>query len=447
MRINYKIKDKLSDTSAKWLLSTISSYGFRGVSFLFTFISTPLLFKNLGGTDFGLITVFSTVLSTLSFADFGLGYYFSLVWPELKLNKNEVSIEFCSTLFFLILVSLLLILLVIVINVLPLENTILSGGSLNKLFQYKATFSLVVLITAISLPSSIMQRIEFAEQNGMLISIVNSIALILGLILIYAGIKLKFSMDFFIFTLYGITPLFWFAYLLKFLISNKVGFEKFKKNISINFLKKSFLSGISYFSIQVFNILLNSVGVFIVSNSCGIATLAILNILTKLVQVLLIPFEGLSGNFLPAMNVSLASKNISWVKRSYRMLIQFASIYTSLIVLIILFKTKAILNFWIGSKISDFELSLLFAISLFFLFRILETIVSNVMTGKILLKYSRWLYPLSVVITLFVMSGLVNKYSLTGYFTAFGLSMIFFYIIPSFIIIQKRLFQSDEWAK
>ncbi len=430
--------DNESKIGKKWAISTLSSYGFRVFSLVFTLLSTKLLLKNIGISEFGILSIFTTIISTLSFADLGLGYYFSLVWPEIRQLKKVNSVEFVTTLFFLSCVSFILILIVLLFWLLPTNYFL--GGDLN-LFKYKEALSVVILITALSLPSTLMQRIYFAEQNGFFISIVNSTALIISMLLLLIGIKLKSSISFFVFAIYGMAPIIWFFLLIKYLVKNELDIYNLKSFISKVFLKKSFLAGISYFIVQVSNILLNSVGIYYVTTFCGVYMLTTVNILIKLTQVLLIPFEGISSNFLPAMNVSLASKNIEWVKKKYTMLLKGAFFYGIIFFGLILFFGNNLLKIWLNDSFFEIDDYLLLAVAIFFVFRVFESVISNVMSSKILLFYLRWLYPVAAILTLTLMYFGVNKYSLIGYFIVFALCMSIFYLIPAVRLINKRLFK------
>lgn len=426
----------LSTVNKRWFISTISSYGFKLVSLLFTIFSTKLLLNNLGVSEFGILAVFTTIISTLSFADFGLGYYFSLVWPELREENKGNSKEFATTFFFLSIVSLILIGLVVFMWLTPLEFFFANN---NILIKYKVTVSIVLLITAISLPTTLIQRIYFAEQNGLVISIVNIFSMIISFFLLHLGIKFNLSINFYVIVLYGVTPCFWLFLMVFFLVKNKVKIFKIRSLVSYEFLVKSFKAGLSYFIVQLANICLNSTGVLMISSYCGVEVLAKVNILNKLAQVLVIPFEGISSNFLPAMNVSLAKNNIEWVKKSYFLLLKAAVLYSFCFFFIIVFAGNSIINIWLKNKFTEVNFYILVSLALFFTYRVFESVVSSVMSAKLLLSYLRWLYPIAVFFTLCFIYFIIRKFSIIGYFSVFAISMFVFYLFPSIAIINKKI--------
>jgi O-antigen/teichoic acid export membrane protein len=174
------------------------SISIRAFSMVLSFISVPMTLNYLGDERYGIWLTITSLISVLTFADFGLGV--SLINSISKAYakdsiidaKKEISNVFYILLFIcfvgLILYSLLYE------KIFFFKSSSISSFAI--LLETKQTVAVFVLITLMNLPLGIIQRIFEGYQNGFIFQIFLFFGTLFGFIVLFIFIKLEYSLPY-----------------------------------------------------------------------------------------------------------------------------------------------------------------------------------------------------------------------------------------------------------
>jgi O-antigen/teichoic acid export membrane protein len=167
--------------------SAISSLGSRGISVMITMVSIPLTYNYLNSERFGVMMTIVSLVTSVSFSDFGVGFSLQNRWSLFQNNLFEQKKAVSTIFFFQLFISInLLIFALVIYRNFDISTFFKVDRSNSNLIREINISTLVFFIfTALSLPFSIVQKIQLGRQKGYLINIWNICSNISSLLLLF----------------------------------------------------------------------------------------------------------------------------------------------------------------------------------------------------------------------------------------------------------------------
>lgn len=433
--LNFDVRNK------KLILTSVSSLGTKFITVIVSLISLPLTYNYLDSERFGVMVTIVSLLGTLNFLDFGLGFGLQNRWPEYDKDDNGTTGKkaISSVFFFLVFIGIaLLIFAFITYHFIDLSKIFYLKNPKNTLIEETRNATTVFfLITAITFPFTIVQKVQIGSQEGYITNSWIGIANICSLIFLILFTYLKLSIGFIVFALYGITNGFviinfivFFFYQNKEYIPNWNFFE-------LSYIKKSLYDGLVYLVQQFSSTLLLLSNNILLAKYCGAEVVGDYNIGFKLMTLFLIPMEATSPYLLPAYNDALEKNELSWIQKTLKMYLWMSFIYALLIFLGIFLGGGFIIKIWMNrSGLLNYYDLLSFGVlasSTVFIFY-----SSYIMLSKRFIFISLKIYPIAVIVSICLKWVLVNKFQMQGINYAQTIGLTLFFLIPSLYILYKN---------
>jgi len=422
------------------LHSSISSFGARGVSILISLLCVPLTFNYLNPERFGVMMTIVSLITVINFVDFGIAFGLQNQWAELSLDKTGMKIKkaISSVFFYLLFVSLLLLSIGILLYQFVDLSSIFRVDSKNVSFIKEVNVSAFVffIFTSISIPFSIVQRIQMGKQEGYLTNIWNIIANILTLLLLIIFIKLKLGIPYIIIALHGVNNIIIISnFIYEFCFKHKDLFPHLKL-FDFKILKMLVGDGLVYLINQVGTMILTLTNNIFLANYYGAATVGLFNIGIKFLSLFQLPLEATAPYFLPAFNDAIAKKEMLWVKRTLKRYLQFISIYSLLIFLVIYFFGDTLLTLWL-SKAHLLSQHLLLAFAFFGVCSLFVSFIMYTMLSSKFIFFLLKVYPISVLIVTLIKWKLVRNYSIEGILYTQAIVLVLLLVVPCLVKLKK----------
>lgn len=427
----------------KLLVSGGAAIGSKFITVLIGFISFPLAYSYLDSERFGLLTYLVSVLSTISFLDFGLGFGLQNRWAEVEKGKKEVEIRMAvsTVFFFLLIVSFLICLLTIysyqLINVAKIFS--IDPLKIELVSEAKKASTVYILSACVSFPFSIIQKIQIGKQEGYKTNIWQTLGNLFSLVLLLTFCHLKLDLPYIIFALYGFNNLFVILnFIYEFLVIKEIPMPEIKY-FSIKFLMNIMGDGFVYITQQISSTLLLASNSFLLAKYYGFSVVGNFNIGFKLISFLLIPIEAIAPYFLPALNNALALGDMTWAVKSIKRFIKGIIIIGVFSAFVTYYAGYKFIELWMGSSniLSDWEY-FSFAI-LVFTFALIY-FASYTMLSPKFIKKSMIGYPIAVIFTIYLKSTFVEHYGIAGinFAHSFGMTSVYF-VLAIYLLNSNKL--------
>ncbi len=342
-------EDKLTK---KVINNIIISFGVKGSSLILSFIIIPLTIEYINKVQYGIWITISSIVTWLSFFDFGFGNGLRNKLTKSKtLKENENSRKYVSTTYATLTVISILF-LIISILIVPIIDW---RALLNIPSQIKDNITVIILITifsfSIQFVAQLINTVLTALHESAKVSIINLIGQLLVIIIIIYLIKnVKSNLTILIGVL-TITPI------IVLLMANIFLFKrKFKhispsfKYIDIRYIKDIFSQGSSFFLIQIGVIILFQTDNFIINKILGPNYVTEFNITYKLFSLVTFIFIILVTPYWSAITESYTKNDFNWIRKSIKRM-RYIWLMLSTLVIILIFSHKYIFKIWLGDTI------------------------------------------------------------------------------------------------
>jgi O-antigen/teichoic acid export membrane protein len=433
--------DRGSFRNRRILYTAISSLGARSVTILVSLLSVPLTYNYLNAERFGAMMTIVSLVGTVSFADFGIGFGLQNRWAELSMDETGLKIrKAISTVFYFLLgIAFLLGFIGLFLY---------SFVDLSGIFKIKASDYAFVkeindsalaffLLTAISFPFSIVQKIQIGKQEGYLTNIWNICANVLSLILLLIFTYLKLGIPFIIIALYGVNNLFIVVnYIYEFYFKHRDLIPQFSL-FDFVFLKNIIKDGLVFLINQIGAMVLNTSNNLFLANYHGAASVGLLNIGLKLIALFSIPLEATAPYFLPALNDAFAQNDLQWLKKAFKKYFQLISIYSVLTFLFMSLLGGYLVDFWMGKQDLISQSDML-AFAFFTLANVFIYFISYSMLSSRFIFFLAKIYPITVLIITLIKWFVVPEYSIAGVLYTQSVLLILLFVIPSLIKLKNN---------
>jgi O-antigen/teichoic acid export membrane protein len=408
-------------------LTAITALFTRGINAIVVFISVPLMLNYLGEERYGVLITIISLLGIISFADLGLGMGLQNRIPNLEKeeNKEELLRLVSGTFFLLLSIAIALLLFFLLIHSFISWDDFF--GIKNKEIPSESRQSVVAffIVFIIGIPFSMVQRVQDGFQQGYINQIWYALGSILGIVLLYVAIKLEKPMPYLIVAVYGANT---FLIICNFLYQ----FFKVRPTLLPRFSKVEFADfrvllygGLSFFFLQLTNILFQSSDNIIIAKSLGAADVTTFSIGYRLVSLMILPVQVTIPALLPALNDAFAKKDTAWAKKIIKKNILIIFVISIAMSIVLMVFADNITHVWINATfVLPFEFKLALA---FFIFLMnYNYLFSFIGLTSDLVKTTTFFYPLAVLISIIIKIITVSM---------FGISAVLWVVILCFPIL------------
>lgn len=422
---------------------------FRGASFgglakissvVLNLMLTPLLIKVLNIELFGIWMLFSSIIAALSFSDFGLGN--GLV-NELVNDRGDVSSsskEYISSTFFLLFfIGIIIFLIAIFVayyfdlkNIFNAEEKIQTSD-----FQYG--FLLFVLSLAITMPLSVVQKIQTAYQK---IDSMNKWIIVsqLSTFVVTAVVATLHPNFLLLICVYLFTPILVLSasYFREYIHIGQT-IRPFLKYFELKTASKLLKNGSLFLCLQILSIIGAYSDQIYIGIYLGPKDVAVFSIYQKLAAtILIVQFVVLP--LWPSFGDAILKKNYPWLLSMLKKTLLLVIIITVAIALIYYFYAFNMISIWIGSSGAiEYNYPLILGFSIWMLVASVGGVMSMIMNNKIFIKYQIIFYFVATIISVALKIYAIPLYGVHAAILATSIAYGVFFIMPSLIYVFGML--------
>ena len=429
-------------------LTTISIIFSKFITSAVMIISVPLTIKYLGTESFGLWMTLSSVLLILNpFADLGLGVsYMNKISESIGKQDRNLARKYTSNAIFIVsTVAVILLLLFLLLNpfinwaeFLKLKTEIAASQ------VHNAMISLIILF-AIGLPLVIVEKFQEGNQEGYFSNLWQSVGTLMSLGGICFVVYFQLGLTALIYATLGFTILLRLLnFIFQFYFKKKWAAPKVK-DIDVAITKNLLKTGMIFFVMDVFQVIGYSSDNFVISNILGASSVALYGVVQKLSLLALI-FGAFTGSLWPAYTEALARGDYSWVKRTIKKTIIINLVLGILIGVFVTTCGSWIIYKWTGGRLLP-STSLLLGFSFFIVVNGLVGSCAIIYNSSFILKWQLPLIIVSAFSSIILKVFLCRNYGISGVIWATVISYTLFYLLPSWIIINKIFLEKLEFQK
>jgi O-antigen/teichoic acid export membrane protein len=339
----------------KIVLASSSAVLHKGVTLGTTLISIPLTLNYLGEERFAIWMIVSSILSVMTFSDMGLGNALVNVISSSGSSSNSKDNNinsYISTTFFMLLITSV----VAGLTYLAVEDCISWGrifnvsGDLAK-EESRQVGSLVILIFLISLPLSLVQKVQTGLQNIHVNNIWLTVASVLSLLGVLISVSMEVGLPWLLFSIL-IGPV--FANVcngVKLFFLDRKDLCPDPRNFNVRELIEVAKIGILFFLLQLSSLVANSLDNIVIAQVLGAQQVTVYAI-TKKIFVLVQLGQYMISPFWPVFNEAMANSDYLWAKSTLTKII-FMSITLGLVsTLPVLLFGDWIISTWINPDLN-----------------------------------------------------------------------------------------------
>jgi O-antigen/teichoic acid export membrane protein len=420
----------------KIILNILGGSFAKGINILIALILTPLLLNYLGNVQFG---VFSTIYSFYiinNILDLGLGMYLQNKIPELTYSEDKTLLHRAiSTVFFALLGMALFFLIIFLIfeKNIDLRTIFKSADAVDALKSVRMFAYCWVLY----LPFSMVQKIRIGYQESYITDIWITVGNVLGLVICFAFVHLKYAPEYFILAIFGSNALVNFIHFSNYFYLNSTLLPTWKlldKALLKRFFKESFV----YFTIQTSALILISSDSMLIAHFLDVTHVTTYTLLYRMFGLCILPISLVVSPIFYSLNDAFARNDMIWIRKSSRKTLLLLIPISMLMGLILIFTSNTVISFWIKRDII-FPFDILLSFGWLVIVFNLNIFVANLSNTVRYFKTTFKIYPLACVITLIAKIIMVQYWGISGIVFAYGIFIPLLFFAPFF-----KIFISDK---
>ena len=333
-------------------LTAFTSLIAKMLSMALPLITVRLTYSYLGVEVYGLWSAVTTFFALFAFSDLGLG---NGLQTKLSQANGKDDLELCRKIIsntYAVLWFVALVLLIVFLSIYKFVDwaKLMNAQSIETINMAAIVVLILVLPKIFSIPIAIIQRTQYALQEGYRSNTWNIVAQILNLVLVVLIVKMDFGKTTLLFghsfLILLISALNMFVYFRIQRPEICFSFKLFDKSIA-----KELLSlGILFCVLSIFITLGLSMDTFIVARTCSLEDAAPYSIIYKLASVVSGVVGILSTPLWGANGEAIARGDIDWVKRNTKRMSMIMGGITLAAGCLLLVFAKLIFRIWMGPE-------------------------------------------------------------------------------------------------
>lgn len=423
------------------LYTAISTLGAKAVNLMVQIVTVPLTYNYLSEERFGMMMTILSILMMLSFADLGLGLGLLNRIAEFEESKDKSILKkaISSTFFLLLGVSLIFSFFFILILPIVEWHNVFNVTSILAKEEALASMQIFGCCFLVSLPFSIIQKVQGGFQEGYYNNIWEGVGNVLGLGLIFFFTRQNLGVPALIFAIYGTRV---FSIILNFIA--QFFFIRPQLRPSLFFIDWDILlillkDGIIFFILQLCAMLGNASDSIIIAYFLGAKAVAVYAIGYRLVTIFLLPIQAFISPLLPAYNDAFSRNDYKWVQKSLSRIIKILLLGSFLFFILLLFLGNTIIRFWINEEVV-LTISLLISFGFYIFYSNYNSYFSYIMLTPRFIKFLIKIYPLAAIVAVALKVILVKPLGISGILWSSIIAFSFLFFIPTFIKLKQEKF-------
>jgi O-antigen/teichoic acid export membrane protein len=420
----------------KIVLNILGGSFVKGINILIALILTPLLLNYLGDIQFG---VFSTIYSFYiinNILDLGLGMYLQNKIPELTYSEDKSLLHRAISTVFFALLGMAFFFLIIFILVEKNINwsTIFKSADAVEALKSVRMFA---YCWALYLPFSMVQKIRIGYQESYKTDIWITIGNVLGLVVCFVFVQLKYESEYFILAIFGSNALVNFIHFSNYFYSNSTLLPTWKlldKALFKRFFKESFV----YFTIQTSALILISSDSILIAHFLDVTHVTTYTLLYRMFGLCILPVSLVVSPIFYSLNDAFARNDMDWIRKSSRKTLLLLIPISILMGLILIFTSNTVISFWVKRDIV-FPFDILLSFGWLVVVFNLNIFVANLSNTVRYFKTTFKIYPFACVVTLIAKIIMGQYWGISGIVFAYGIFIPLLFFAPFF-----KIFLSDK---
>lgn len=432
------IEGRAHERSRRIALTAITAAISKVLSAIIPFITVKLTLDYLGNEMYGLWNAVTSFFALFVFADLGLGNGLQTQLSRAcgKENKRLQSQIVFNSYAVLIFVSMALIFIFLIVNPFIDWPQIMNASNTDVQYLVGSVILAIVLPKFLSVPLSLIQRVQLAYQEGYNSNLWQCVASILSLISIW--IIYYFNL--------GKILMIWTTSLIPLLIYilNSAVYYKQKpvhffsiSNFDYSIINMLLKNGMLFFVLSILTTAGLAIDTFIVANVSGLDNATPFSILHKVAVMISMVVGMLCTPLWSANGEALARGEKQWVEKNTKKMVKITLAFSILISIILIITSKWFFKIWLGP---DFTFSLPCLIGMC----ITQIILSGISPYFMILNAANVIKKQILIFLLFTCSTLILKFWLSH---TYGVNIIpwisnFCYmicIVPFVVIWSKSI--------
>lgn len=367
------VKDKL-----KIKKSIILNVLLKPIAMILSLLYTPVILRYLGAETYGLWTTISSTISWILTFDVGIGNGLrnrlveSLDKGDIKASKHLISTAYVS----LSLITMAIFIFFLVINCFV---------NWNSFFNTEENVGPIIIITVIAICMSFilslintisfsLQRSEEAAYRGVIIQLINFIAIFFFSLRNDSGIQLTI-----VALITGLSPIIVYG------LSSIATFSRHKTIApSIRYFKKDELHnicdlGLKFFLIQIVGLILFSTDSLIITKIIDNIHVTSYNMVYKIFGLSMTIFNAILAPLWSGFTLAKSRRDYKWIKGTIKK-VKMVWILFSAALLLAVFIYKPITGIWLKTKL-EYDKGLVICMAVYFIVYMYSGIYSIVLNG------------------------------------------------------------------
>jgi O-antigen/teichoic acid export membrane protein len=438
------LKEKKNDSGAErerlFVLTSLSTFFSKGLSFVILLISVPITLSYLGNTYFAITNTIISTLAMFNYLDLGIGIGLQNLLPFFIAEGNRSKInEIISTSFYVLIFSCLLILSIgICIIFFYNWSDIFNLKEDLKIDEVRNSLIVSVLLIGFVMPISIIQRIHNAYQKAFINEWFITLGNVLSIFCLLLTIKFSLGLPFIIFALQGTLVVSTF---LNFLVYHKdpLRYEISFKYVNLNTFRNLLTTGLKYFVLLVFSVGLFSLDNFILLKFRSTDDVTNYLLGFRFISFFNVPVLIFSNSFLPAYNDAIARADKKWVRDIILNAIKIISVISIIETILLMLSGHDIMKFWLKSQLT-LSVNDFFLFSLLLIFQNFNTFFSMLAISTKYLNLTLYAFTIAVLMSVLIKFLFVKNIA-TGYAPIILPTIVImslFFLLPLIIKVYKK---------
>jgi len=424
-------------------LSAFSSLGARAVTVAISFVTVPLCLSYLGTDLYGLWATITSFVAMLVFVDMGIGNGVMNGVASAYGREDYAAIRRIVANGLLVLSLVALAGLALFGAWFPFVSWIDVLGLKDSALESVAARSMAVLavLFALNIPAGVVQRVQFALQQGYLSGIFQVVGSVLSLGLIVLAVAGDWGLT-------GLVAAFLAAPLIAAWIGGLLMLRKQAylrpriPDIDRKAMKDLAATGMQFFALQVAAAVCYGTDNIVIAHLAGHDAVAAYSVHLKLFS----PIQILAGVALtplwPAYSEALARGDLAWVRRILARSLFFLAFGGAVCAAAVLALADPLMRIWLGGRIAaDFGLSA--ALCVWVIVELTGRGIAMFLNGANILKAQLAIVAVFVPLCIALKVLLVRDYGAAGAPMALALSYAATHI-PGYGLILRRWFAGNR---
>jgi O-antigen/teichoic acid export membrane protein len=424
------------------VLSALGSGLAKVISIATMLVSVPLTLNYLGLERYGLWMIISSVIAMMGFADMGIGNGLMNIVAESYGKSERVALRrhISSALVMLSGISALLLLVFITVYPHVAWAELFNVESPAATEEAGPALMVFVICFALSIPTSIVQRVQLGLQMGFENSFWQIVGSVLGLVLTLFGIYFEGSLPWLVAAMAG-------GPIIASLVNGAWFFLQQREllpllgHVTRDSIIRVSRTGLLFFFLQIGVTVAYASDNIIIGRILGPESVAVYSVISRMFEGSLLVLGILFAPLWPAYGEAKARGDKIWIKQTLIRSMQLTLILVLGVSAFLVVFNRTILEIWIGEHFI-YSLSLVAWYGIWVILKGLGSTYSMFLNGMNIIGAQLMIMAIFVVFSTFLKIYSVYSVGIEGVPIASVLSYFIFVVLPYAFITQSLLARS-----